>query len=93
MDRLVLAVVLGLGACGSSHKGSDDARPDDARTTVDARPTDASVAVRTGVEIVPAGGRLTGGGYTLDVQVGHATSQAPATGGGKQVEGNAPIKP
>jgi hypothetical protein len=94
MRSLVLALVVCLGGCGSSHPGTDDAaRQIDAANVVDARPIDAPVSTHTGIEITPASGRLQGGNYTLDVQVGHPTSQAPATGGGKQLEGNAPIKP
>ena len=93
MDRVMLAFVIGSVGCHSSHPASDAARQIDARSVVDAGLVDAPAGARTGLEITPASGRLKGGVYTLDVEVGHASSQGPATGGGKQLEGNAPIKP
>jgi hypothetical protein len=38
-----------------------------------------------------AGGRVTGPTYTLDLQLGHATSQAPSSSGTTTFEGNAAV--
>jgi hypothetical protein len=43
--------------------------------------------------VTSAGGRVTGGGYTVEVQLGHPVSQERATGGDHTVEGGAAIKP
>jgi hypothetical protein len=83
-----------VGACGNiSRPGNDD---------FDAGQHDAAV-IDTGVpdavpptasrEIVGGAGRLTGGTYTLDVEIGHSFGQQPASGPTYTIEGNAAIKP
>ena len=107
--RALAAAAIGsafaMAACGSVKKSGngdggtttyDAAKTIDApMTTYDAMP-DAPVgpkAAPPGAEVNSAGGRVTGGGYTMDVQLGTPFSQQPATGGGNTFEGNAPIKP
>lgn len=82
------AVTAALG-CGSHH-ANEDARvtPADARTDAP-----ASTPAYPATQLAPSGGRVTGGGYTMDVQLGQPTSQAPASGGGKTIQANTPIKP
>lgn len=88
-----------LAACGSvTPKQQDAAPPDDA--AIDA-PIDApdridagiDAPVGSGAELGAGGGRMTGGTFTLDVQLGHPVGQQPITGPTLRLEGNAPIKP
>jgi hypothetical protein len=87
-------------ACGKvSTSNSDgpvttDANVDAPVQTADARLPDAMPDKGTpGQELVSGGHHLTGGVYTMDVQIGNPFSQQPATGGGKTFQGNAPVKP
>lgn len=73
-----------------------DAAPvSDAAPTIDASPTtpDAAQPTRSRAELTGAAGRVSGGDYTLDVQIGHTRSQKPATGGEHTITGDAVIKP
>ncbi|MBS1151953.1 MAG: hypothetical protein H6Q89_3651, partial [Myxococcaceae bacterium] len=45
------------------------------------------------LEIVSASGRAQGGGFTLEMQVGHSLSQQPMTSGSTKLEGGAAVKP
>ena len=59
----------------------------------DAGPADASTAAsRPTFEPSTTGGRVSGGAYTVDVQLGHPFTQGPVTGGGTTTEGGALIK-
>ena len=49
--------------------------------------TDAVINITTG------GAHLEGGGYSVDVQVGHPFGQGKTTGGDKTTEGGAAVKP
>jgi hypothetical protein len=98
--------LLTLVACGQvSNNNGDDAGNNgddgggpmiDAGADVDAASgtPDAgqTAAPPPGQELVPGGSRVTGGGFTMDVQIGNWTGQQPVSGGGTTVEGNAPVK-
>ena len=84
---------------------SDGGQTIDAGSTIDAGPTidandidadpaasDAAAAPKDNAEITSGGMRVTGGVYTMDVMIGHPTSQAPSTGGGNSIEGGSAIK-
>lgn len=43
-------------------------------------------------DIVSGAGHLNGGRFVMDAQVGQGTPQAPATGGGRVIQGNTAIK-
>jgi hypothetical protein len=104
----VLAACFGWLGCGSVDDkggGGDDAAPTidaasmidagvdtpDADTTVDASPPLQSGPPNT--ELVPAGGKMSGSVYTLDVQLGHAIGQGKTSGSTNSTEGAAAIKP
>ena len=93
----VALLLLCLGSCGNITRKQDDAgvRDDAPRDSAppDDAPVDATSAPRKGVDITNAAGRVTGGGFTVDVQLGHPIPQRPVTGGGFTVEGGAAIKP
>lgn len=103
MKRIVVALAGGallLVACGTvQNPAKEDAGVrDDAQIPVDATNVDAGVDA--GMAMSPPGqdmtggsGRLTGATYTLDVQLGHPSSQRPIQGPTRRLEGNAPIKP
>jgi hypothetical protein len=90
MKRWALVWMLALAACGSVEAGGDDdlppsmTEPDagidgggmDPRP--DARPIEAP---STALDVVPVAGRATGGGLTLEFQLGSPVQQAPASGG------------
>ncbi len=96
-----LAFALASTACGSVSPTYDAGPGDDAGGTIDANtnPADAGIdsgtqpSSRTANELTNSGARITGGGYTVDVQLGHPFSQGPVSGGGTTVEGGAAIKP
>jgi hypothetical protein len=91
-----LLLVVVLGGCGNVQ--AIDAAPDDAPPTpdagVDAAPPapDAAQAPRA-VDLAGAGGRVSGGTYTFDIQIGHPTDQGSAQGGTYTIEGGAAVKP
>lgn len=79
-----------LGADASTVAGDASLDRDDASSTE----VDASAGgARTTLEIGSGGGRLTGGGLTLDVQLGHPVKQQRATNGARSLEGGAAVKP
>jgi len=96
-----LLLALACAACGSVSPTIDAGSHDDAGPTIDANPNapdagvDAAVTPtgRPGTDLATAGGRISGGGYTVDVEVGLPIHQGPAGGGGNSVEGGAAIKP
>ncbi len=88
--------------CASSSTGSgDDARRTDAASAgagaVDAPPpVDAApdaAPVRSGREVVSAGGRLRRGTITMDVELGHPVEQSKATAGSVELRGAAVVNP
>jgi hypothetical protein len=84
MRSLRLATMTALAAaclsCGTASSDSDKKASD---TTVR----------HPSVEIVSGGGRATGGGMVLEVQLGTGVSQWRLTGTGLVIEGNATVKP
>lgn len=74
----------------------DAASAADADTTPDAAVTfDAPPGGGESIEltdVTSAAGQVTGGGNTVEVQIGHWFGQNPATGGGNSIEGAAAIK-
>ena len=92
---LALACLL-VAACGSVTKGDADARPPDpdAPPEVDAGPDAPPPPPPTGDvrDLGPVGGRVAGGGFVLDLQLGHPFDQRAATGGGRVLEGAAAVK-
>ena len=92
--RLVSLAFVTIAACGSSNNHhQDDAgmRPIDAMT--DGAVAIDAASVTPAAELIPAGGRLTGGGFTMDVVVGAGVSPRPANGGSTSVQTNSSIKP
>jgi hypothetical protein len=69
--------------------GAVDA-PGDAAGAPDAPPVPLAPPT---AEITSGGTRTSGAVYRMDVQVGHWSSQQPATGGGTRIEGASAIKP
>ena len=43
-------------------------------------------------DIISGSGRMTGGNFVMNAQVGQGLPQAPATGGGRVIQGNTAIK-
>lgn len=100
MRNHVHAAIVGLGilasACGSVSNVPDTGSNTPDAAVIDAMPPtpDAmQAAARETREIVSGGGRTQGGGFTLEVQLGHGLSQGRATGGSFTVEGGASVKP
>lgn len=52
----------------------------------------AVTAARQAKDIISGSGRLTGGNFVMNAQVGQGVPQAPATGGGRVIQGNTSIK-
>ena len=87
---LLVSLLFGIAACGGVTSGSFDAnRNPDGNANPDG---EAVTAVPPSKEIVPAAGRVSGGGFTVDVELGNWHKQSPVTGGGTTVEGAAPVK-
>jgi len=99
--RRILGVLLlfAASACGGTETatGMPDARPQgepppDAAVPVEVpdappRPPSSPAAM----ELTSAGGRMNGGGYVLDFEIGQAIDQGPAGGGGFRLEGVAVV--
>jgi hypothetical protein len=93
-------VVLVFAGCASSSSGS---HPDAAQTTdasvididggvdVDAPP--AVAPPRPGQDIVSAGGRMSAGTVTMDVEIGLPVDQSEATNGTRKMRGAAVVNP
>jgi hypothetical protein len=94
---LALLVGLCVGACGGPVSAID-AAPADAPPVPDAGvdaappPPDAAEAPRT-LDLTGAAGRVSGGTYTFDIQIGHPADQGSAQGGTYSIEGGAAVKP
>src|SRR5688572_12086955 len=71
MKRALVLLLVSAGCASSSHT-DPDGRPVDATGPVDA-PIDGASAqgFRPGAELVVAGGRVSGGSMTMEVEVGH----------------------
>lgn len=90
--------LLAAAACGSVSSNKDAGPPDDAPvdTPIDT-PIDVPDRVDAGLappgaEFNASGGRMTGGTFSMDVQLGHPIGQQRITGPTLRLEGNAPIK-
>ncbi len=80
--------------CGSGTPGvADDAgAPRDALV----ERTDAGLtapAPRAARDVLPAGGRISGGAFIMDVTVGHGIKQTRTSNQGTSLEGNTAVKP
>lgn len=51
-----------------------------------------AASLRPARDIIAGSGRLSGGAFVMDAQVGQGTPQAPATGGARVIQGNTAIK-
>jgi hypothetical protein len=95
-----LLIALASAACGSVSP-TIDAGPGGDGGNIDANTNPADAGIDSGVgptgrpgnDLTNSGGRVSGGGYTVDVQLGHPFAQGPAAGGGTTIEGGAAIKP
>lgn len=95
MRRLLFAAVaLGL-ACGtvtpSVDGGAGGGGGGGGATGGGGGPTGGGSGSR--VEVVGAAGRVSGGGFTVDVQVGRAVQPFSVSGGGRTVRGQAAVVP
>ncbi len=94
---LPLALLLALSGCPDNKQKFADAGPTDA--AVDApedAPVDAAVdasAPLPAYELTGGAAKVTGARFSADVQIGHGIGQAPASGDGKEIQGNAAVKP
>ena len=86
MTRTPLWTAALLLACGcGSVTQTDDASP-----AIDAA---AHGGPPPSAELPPASGRVSGGTYTLDVEVGLPFSQGPSVGGGYLIQASTTVKP
>lgn len=87
----MLACSLVLAGCAGARPGADsDGGAADAGAAPDARPARPERSAR---DVTSGGGRLRGGGLTMDVQVGHAHGQEPMRSGSQTVDPGAAVKP
>jgi hypothetical protein len=91
---LAAAAFVLLAGCKDTPPSFDDA------ANPDAGPTDAAVDAPVDAPTPLPAYELTGGAknvrgtrFSADVQIGHGIGQAPATGNGKTIQGNAAVKP
>jgi hypothetical protein len=87
MRLICLTLWIALASCGSVHEPAP---------SVDAPPDMATVAPpppASGRELATAAGRLVGGQWTVDVQLGSVISQSSATSGAWTLHGGAPLHP
>jgi hypothetical protein len=92
-----LALVAGCGSVHAEHDGGSGPPVDarllaDATEIADAGRADAAPPPK-GQEIVTGSGHLSGATFQLDVQIGHAYEQRPASGPTQTLQGNAVVKP
>jgi len=102
--RLVLGCALvalvGASACGNKAQGAQDAGPasdaglrsQDGGAGDAGAPDAATQPVNPTDEMTSAAGRVTGGGYVLEFQMGHWLSQKPSTDGNITIEGGAAVQ-
>jgi hypothetical protein len=87
-------LLLALSGCPDNKQRFNDAGPiTDA--DVDA-PDDAAVdapAPLPAYEITGGARNVKGARFSADVQIGHGVGQEPASGSGKEIQGNAAVKP
>lgn len=95
----MLCGLLAVAACGDNKAKRDDAGtgsnmpPSDAAVDDAATPDATMIPAYPAREIMSAGGRMTGGSLTVDVQLGHPIEQRAAGSGATTFEGNAAVKP
>jgi hypothetical protein len=91
MRTLLLAFTLAAAGCGQLLGLEDPV------AAVDAAGAEPDGAVHGGAvprqELATAAGVVRGGGYTLSVQLGHATAQRPVAGQGYTLESAAAVAP
>jgi hypothetical protein len=95
MFRVIGALLL-VGACASGGEGGSSVDGSAPPPPVDARPADIDASVNVGPagqETVSGAGRLRGGKFTMDVEVGHAIGQKPVGKKDTRLEGATVIKP
>lgn len=86
-------------ACGGATTAPPDADIDapidapDAGVPIDAPPDAPPPPPPPTRTELTGGGRLTGGTFVMDVQLGHPISQAPASGGSTVADPASPVKP
>jgi hypothetical protein len=87
MRVMFLSLWVALASCGSVSEPAPagDAPPD---MGADAPPAPLP---SPGRELAPAAGRLVGGQWTIDVQLGSVTSQSSARSGAWTMHGGAPL--
>lgn len=98
---LLGAISLALACSPVKSKGLDDAAVDpgdeaDAQTDgIDAGLPDARppASAPPSTDIGTGGAKLQGGGYSMDVQLGHPFGQGKTTGNSTTTEGGAAVKP
>jgi len=97
MPRLIiLAATLALAAACGTTRASHDAAPGDAVVTdgglADGGLVDAGAPPGNVVDLTGAGGRMSGGTYTIDFEIG-PNDQVVSSGGTMTIENGAAIKP
>jgi hypothetical protein len=96
-SRAAVAAVLllALSGCPDNKQRFNDAGPPITDADVDA-PVDAAVdasAPLPAYELTGGARKVTGSRFAADVQIGHGVGQEPAAGSGKEIQGNAAVKP
>jgi hypothetical protein len=90
--RLVsFSIAIAIAACGGAVQDKPDAAINpDVDAGIDA-PVEPAPRVPPGRELASAAGRLTGGTWTVDIQLGSLASQSNTSGGSWTVRGGAPL--
>ena len=87
LKLIAIATALVCAACGTvNDKPTTDATPQP-----DAPPV--APAPPAGQELATAAGRMTGGSWTVDVNLGSVASQSTSSGGSWTVRGGSPLNP
>jgi hypothetical protein len=86
---MLLTATMLFAACPSGSNAGDKI---DAGDKVDAG-DNSTGAVAPKLEITPGAGRLQGGQFTLDVQLGHPIRQQPTGSGNTQLDPRSAVKP
>lgn len=93
MRALGLSLWIALVSCGSVSPHDMPAPPDVPPDMPSDLGSDAMPAPSPGRELAAAAGRLGGGAWTVDVQLGSMTPQSPASGETWTARGGAPVNP
>ncbi len=90
MGWLGIFLAAALAGCASANSGTTP----DAGVTADAGPLtpDGAAPPREAREITSGGGKVSGGTFQMDIQVGHGSGQQQMSGGRFQLEGAAAVK-